>query len=714
MTPVEVAGRLARNLAARWSHGRGAAETPVLARLVPAAALARHSAVTGGVAEEGETAAALLWQAALRRTCFPFQRNLPPDLPAWFGARWPESYAALLRTADAVAVRRFRIFEQTLDFPGKVDWHFDPLAQRTMPVSHWTAIAYWRPGVCPGVKHIWELNRHQHFVTLAQAFLLSGESRYARALLEQWQNWLDENPPHLGINWTSALELGLRLLSWSWALQLAKRSPLFTPDFYARLLGSVHQQAEFISRHLSRHSSANNHLLGECLGLICAGCYFPELKAAQRWRQRGFSLFFAEFERQVHPDGVIREQSTCYQRYLFDYGMLAVMAAEHAGHDVPAAAQQRLEKMAEFIAALIDESGQVPQIGDGDGGQALLLDPAWIEQQRDAAAARPQLAPKGQEGAGRSSTWRDLLGAAALRCHRGDFKSLSASWSPALFWLYGAEGEAQFSGIHEKAAAEPAAHQPSGLPARPLQLFDEGGYAVLNSGAAGFRQIGVFDAGPLGLDAMAAHGHADALNFLLTAGGTPLLIDSGTYTYRGEAAWRNYFRGTAAHNTIRIAEMDQSQIVGPFQWGRRANARFVDSGMEEEWLSVAGEHDGYRRLGVIHRRVVRVAGGEWLIDDHLTGAGPRAVELFWHMAPCRCTWRGPGLLEADFGGCRMLVRVSGPESLQMRIDEGRLLPPQGWFSPHFAVKKSNPVLCVNTNEPLPVHIRTEIRIEPVC
>jgi len=45
-----------------------------------------------------------------------------------------------------------------------------------------------------------------------------------------------------------------------------------------------------------------------------------------------------------------------------------------------------------------------------------------------------------------------------------------------------------------------------------------------------------------------------------------ILIDPGTYTYVADPVWRDRFRGTAAHNTIRIDERDQARPSGPFAW----------------------------------------------------------------------------------------------------------------------------------------------------
>ncbi len=82
----------------------------------------------------------------------------------------------------------------------------------------------------------------------------------------------------------------------------------------------------------------------------------------------------------------------------------------------------------------------------------------------------------------------------------------------------------------------------------------------------------VVDAGPLGYRSIAAHGHADALSFTLSVGGLEFLVDPGTYAYHTQGAWRQYFRGTAAHNTVRVDGQDQSESGGNFMWLRKARA----------------------------------------------------------------------------------------------------------------------------------------------
>lgn len=616
-----------------------------------------------------------LLQQTRQRAVLPWQQAEPASLQSMIESTWPEERSRILAAADQFVQRRFSFFHQEIAFSGDIDWHWDPLSRESIPLQHWTEIAYWHSDVARGVKYVWELNRHQHFMILGQAYFLTKHRPYAAALFGQWQHWLTGNPYQFGINWTSSLEAGLRLVAWTWALQLAKTSDYLTPLFYTHILQSVEQHADYIAENLSHYSSANNHLLGEALGLIYAGCYYPELARSREWRDLGFEIFFREYVRQVHSDGVTCEQTSHYQHYVFYFAFLATLAAEHAEVPVPDAVRQRLEKMAEWLCALVDRHGCLPGIGDGDGGQVLSLT------------------------VGTNPT-RTLLAVAAVRFRRSDFKSKAGYAGPELFWLNGPSAMMLYHSL-------PDFSTPS-----PLTVFPEGGYAIVNRIQDGIEQHLVFDAGPLGLDRMSSHGHADALQVILQLNGEPVLVDSGTFTYRGEPGWRDFFRSTLAHNTVVVDGQSQSEMVGPFQWGRRATARFLETSVHEDRCTLAAQQDGYRHLGVHHERHIEMQGHRIRIIDRLQGKKSHEITLLWHLAPVPYTLEKPAGLRLHLTGFDVRLLVSGEATLQPVVISGQTSPIQGWYSESFGLKKSNPVLCVTTNHPLPVEIITEIEIEP--
>ena len=124
------------------------------------------------------------------------------------------------------------------------------------------------------IKLVWELSRWWHLVRLAMGAYVLDEATAAQTCLRWLEDWARSNPPYRGWNWTSALEAGVRLIQMTWIdALLGATGPAggsAGPELarlWQRLLPA---HVEYVWRHRSFGSSANNHLLGELVGLILA------------------------------------------------------------------------------------------------------------------------------------------------------------------------------------------------------------------------------------------------------------------------------------------------------------------------------------------------------------------------------------------------------------------------------------------------------------
>jgi hypothetical protein len=163
-------------------------------------------------------------------------------------------------------------------------------------------------------KVVWEPNRHHHLVVLGRAYRAFGDPRYAAAALRQIASWIDDNPFGYGMNWRSPLELGIRVINWVWALDLAR-------DMVDRPRGIDERVRETVWRHLreiagkySRGSSANNHLIGEAAGVFIGAAYFPDFPEASAWKEESREILSREILRQTYPTaapGSRRSGITC-------------------------------------------------------------------------------------------------------------------------------------------------------------------------------------------------------------------------------------------------------------------------------------------------------------------------------------------------------------------------------------------------------------------
>ncbi|NJM52023.1 MAG: hypothetical protein HC846_00725 [Blastocatellia bacterium] len=164
---------------------------------------------------------------------------------------------------------------QNLDFGEAFDWHYEPISGKHIPLKHWKQYDELDAEETGDKKIIWELNRHQHFFTLGVAYQLSNDEIFAETFIQHLDSWMEQNPPGLGVNWMSSLEVAFRAMSWIWAFNFFKDSPNFTPEILQKALKFLHVHGRHLEKYLSTYYSPNTHLTGEALGLYYLGTQLP-------------------------------------------------------------------------------------------------------------------------------------------------------------------------------------------------------------------------------------------------------------------------------------------------------------------------------------------------------------------------------------------------------------------------------------------------------
>lgn len=489
----------------------------------------------------------------------------PGHVPAGFDPKWK---AACVAEADLLLAGRMRLFGYEIETGRPVNWNYEYNARRATPTTYAGSIDYRDYVVTGDCKWAWEPSRHQHLVVLGRAYRLTGDVRYAAAVIEHIESWIEQCPVGMGMQWRSPLELAIRLINWVWALALIEPAGLVKGEAGQRIIAVVWEHLRDISRKYSRYSSANNHTIGEAAGVYIGAAYWPQLVDAARMRGEAKEILVQEMARQVLPDGVHAELAVGYHLFVLQFFTLAGLASRRIGDEFASEYWRQLEKMYGFMAALM-EGGAPPLFNDCDDGFVLNLG----------------------RGPGAFGDW---LCVGARLFNRADFAEVAGAASETSSWLFGDEAA---SACAIRGAGDDEQLQPIG--------FADAGIYILQSGhrGAGDRISVTFDCGALGFGSIAAHGHADALSLTLRVGGRDILIDPGTFDYFTHRPWRDYFRSTRAHNTVVVNDHDQSQPLGLFNWGRRANSRCLRFETSGNIYVVEGEHDGYSAAdGVTHRR----------------------------------------------------------------------------------------------------------------
>ncbi|MGQ0836557.1 MAG: alginate lyase family protein [Gammaproteobacteria bacterium] len=538
------------------------------------------------------------------------------------------------------------------------EWNRDPLTGQLAPARPAELLDYRDERVVGNIKYLWEPNRHLHFVTLAQAYALTGEQEFGLELERQIDSWWRQCPPGIGPNWASSLELGIRLINWSltWQLLGGVRSPCFAgvPGQMLRRkwLELVYLHARAITRNLSRFSSANNHLIGEAAGVYIASVSWPYWPELQRWGQHCREILEAEALAQNAPDGGNREQAMSYQQFVLDFLLLAGLAGRAAGEHFAPRYWQRIDAMIDFLASMMDVAGHVPMIGDADDGYAVRLVPLDS-----------------------FSPYRSLIATGALLFERPDLARKAGMLDDKTRWLMGPDADERFNALACEATQ----------PYEPRRAFSETGLYLLGSSFETPNEIRLLvDAGPLGYLSIAAHGHADTLAIVLNVAGREVLIDPGTYAYHTEPEWRRYFRSTRAHNTVMIDDTDQSQQAGNFMWTEHARARCSEISLGPRLQRFSAEHDGYTRLEdpVTHRRVITYdePSATFIVTDELLCAGRHRASRHWHFAESLEPRVGEdGTCTLHVGGYTVtLTPLEKPEEVQ--VFRGGSPEEGGWVS----------------------------------
>lgn len=594
-------------------------------------------------------------------TFFPSFRNTDETIEIFRQKFKGKSIAHILEKAEKIIEGKFDLLGyQNLDFGEPVDWHFEPLSVKRLPLKHWKQFDELDTTETGDKKIIWELNRCQHFFTLGLAYRLTREERYAETFARHLESWMAQNPPGMGINWFSSLEVAFRAISWIWAFHFFKDSPQLSPELFQKVLKFLYLHGRHLEKYLSVYYSPNTHLTGEALGLYYLGTQLEIFERARNWRALGEEILIKELDRQIYTDGVYFEQSTWYQRYTADFYAHFLILKTFDTDDADRAAQEKLELktqlLYDFLMHVTRPDGTTPLIGDDDGGRILPL------------------------SAADANDFRGALSTAAIIFGRGDYKLVAGGIAEETLWLLGAQGVESFENLH------------SYKPRQNSKFFPHGGYFAMRDGWAETDNFLLVDCGELGA-LNGGHGHSDALSIETAAGGKTLLVDSGTYTYHESEEMRDFFRTTVAHNTLMIDEKPQSEPGGKFSWKTRAKVEVNSIISEERFDFFDASHDGYERLEnpATHRReILFLKNDYWLMRDFVQTHSEHDYALNFHFNKKT----NPEIENAESGVLCVGEMPSGGDGWRMFTfgDNGGWQRKESWISECYGRKTNAPFL----------------------
>ncbi len=515
---------------------------------------------------------------------FSDSRSLAIDLKKILGAHGEES----------VVTEANGILEGNLPFFGRLSlacgfpprWFQNPATgQRVSPDRPWTQMRFASDDY-GDLKFILEPSRFLFVYPLARAYAVSGDERFPQAFWSAIENWAVSSPPMSGPLWICGQESSLRILAWSFALYAFLHSSATTPQRAELMLSMIAAHAWRTMQTVGyARSQRSNHLFSEAVGLWTAGTLYPELRDAATWQKHGAQLLREAVLDQITPEGAYLQDSFNYQRMVLQQLLWTIRLSEIYKIEIDPEIRARTVAAFEFIHEFVDsESGHSPNHGSNDGSYILPL----------------------------------------AACDYGDFRPLvrlgscvldrptalqPGPWDEAALWLCGKSAKATERKPAYQVTSTPGYHR----------LGAENSWALVRAGHYTRRPF-----------------QADQLHVDLWWHGLNLARDAGTYLYNGEPPWNNGLAGTAVHNTVMVDRRDQMRRAGRFLWldwaqaSGRSFSTSSSTNLADSPNCFQGEHNGYRRLGVKHRRMVQcVTEDAWVIVDDLLGAGEHELRLHW-------------------------------------------------------------------------------------
>lgn len=551
-------------------------------------------------------------------------------------------------------------------FEDGIDWKFNPTAE-TSRDNEWS----------------WTLYRHLPWQTLARAYVMTGDEKYTEEFISQLKGFAKawpvdkfmNDPEHAktygfpGHAWRT-IETGIRIYTtWLPCLAAFKNAKKWDKEGWVVFLELICNHADFITQNYSNHKSSSNWLTMESSSLLQLGIMFPEMKNSKVWLKEGYKRVMHEMKYSFDNDGVHMERTPIYHMVSSVAFLQAWQMCKLNNIPVPPYALPTLIKSAEFIMKIVKPDFTTPMIGDADRNNLLTrrADTSLYE--------------------GMNLTFNPM----DLNEMRAYFQTMYDLTKREDF-LYFATGR------KEGSAPE----------MRNYSIIDSGIY-IMRTGWEPEDSYYHVHGIQLERGERSTHSHNDQGHLELHIKGEDVLIDSGRYIYNSSCwkDWRHYFTGTNSHNTIYIDDHEMGTVPGTF---RIRGARTYCHEFEEndKYSVIDISHNGYAFTEdpIFHRRkVIRLEGDVYIIDDQLTGLGldKHDIRLYFNFAPGELTnEKGNDYTYISDSGREYSYFSIANENVESSVLKGSEDPIGGWVSYGYPNREPIPQLCLKSEGPVPV------------
>lgn len=243
----------------------------------------------------------------------------------------------------------------------------------------------WHENIFDYDEYTYQLNRMDHWRTLAEAYSFTGDSRYAEKIVAEFYHWLKDCPcqplyhesGELAIEdfdgckcnqgiWRS-LEAGIRMYRiWPNVIHHLISGGFIDETFLEAYLLSVYEHAQILYLVTPKlwPDADHNHYLMENNGLLYLSCMFPEFKDAGLWRQHAIHEMERSIKAQVTDGGGQIEGCASYHNGSAYWLVLPLLLSQKYGFSMSENYHTRLRKMAAYATHATRPCGGNSSWGD--------------------------------------------------------------------------------------------------------------------------------------------------------------------------------------------------------------------------------------------------------------------------------------------------------------------------------------------------------------
>ncbi len=275
-----------------------------------------------------------------------------------------EKEEEIICAAENIIENKYVVFGNEINLGDEVKWNYDYIGFFEWPEKLVWKEDYFNFPKGVDIKVPWEIARFHQGITLAKAYLLSGDEKFVEHFIFLLKNFNKNNKFCVGVNWVCTTEIAIRLINIVYTFAILIESPLITSEIIALFLETVLYHSVFIENNLDYKKERDYGYLCSIFALALTGITLKETSYGKKNIKFAKSSFEQEIRNQINNDGISYEQSVLFHPFILRIFYLAKIGLNKIGEKFSAGFEERLKKMFEVQAAYLREDNSIPAVGD--------------------------------------------------------------------------------------------------------------------------------------------------------------------------------------------------------------------------------------------------------------------------------------------------------------------------------------------------------------